>query len=169
MRFLIVLFLAVAAAGQSTTEYPDALVEQSTSLHSSKDFIVHEGESVTISEYPDAPQPYMYRHRKRLLPLLIGGLVFAEAADVYDDRETEIGLRHGVAFEGTTWLIGSHPSFRAAMARDQIMIGVSLIMPTLGWIKRYPVLFGGTLDCPYVVGIVHIRGGNAWRKLLNQQ
>lgn len=118
------------------------------------------------AEVSVVPCRYMCRHRKELLPLLIGGAVFVEAADVYDTRETQIGLRHGVAVEGNTWLIGSHPSFRAGLARDQIMIGVSLIAPTLGWVKRWPLLFGGSLNEPYIVGIKHIRAGNAWRKLL---
>ncbi len=49
MRCLILVFLAVAAAGQSITRYPDAPSEQTVSLRPGQSLVVHEGESVTMS------------------------------------------------------------------------------------------------------------------------
>lgn len=141
----------------------------SRSLLAAPDVIVHKGEAVTLEEPAAQPKPFLYRHRNRILPVLIGGLVFAEACGYYDAHETVIGLRHGVAVEGNTFLIGAHPSFGPQVARDQINVFAALFLPSLGWIKRWPMLLGATSDAPYIEGMIHIKAGNSWRKLLSQQ
>ncbi len=140
-----------------------------SSLLAGHDVVIHEGEAVTLEESAAQPKPFLFRHRNRILPVLIGGLIFAEACGYYDAHETVIGLRHGVAVEGNTFLVGAHPSFGPLVARDQINVFAALFFPSLGWIKRWPMLLGATSDAPYVEGMVHIKGGNSWRRLLNHR
>jgi len=46
MRFLVVLLLAITAAGQAATENPNVPFEQSTSSRTNADLVAHNGESV---------------------------------------------------------------------------------------------------------------------------
>ena len=130
---------------------------------------------------PDAPQPqpvekyvvHNYstkfvapsRGPKKLLALA-GVVGFAVATDVWDVRETEKGLRAGVAVEGNTWLVGSKPKAGALYGRDLLVIGLTASPAVVAYIFRKPEFFFGALAGPIVIGCKHIHGGDQWRDLL---
>ena len=47
---------------------------------------------------------------------------FCFLAQLFDDIESERGIKAGVAIEAFTWLIGSKPSFRAYFLRDSLLL-----------------------------------------------
>jgi hypothetical protein len=106
------------------------------------------------------------RHKSGLAALA-GAVGFAVAANVYDARETERGLRLGVAVEGNTFLVGTHPSARALYLRDIPIIGLASTPSILGYVFRSRTwLFAGLVGGPGVVGVKHIQGGRAWARLI---
>ena len=111
--------------------------------------------------------PVKPRGKKKLLALA-GVVAFAVAADVYDVRETEKGLKAGVAQEDYTWLVGSHPSARALYARDSLVLGITTTPSVLSYIFHRNELYYGFLSAPVVYGIKHIQGGNQWKNLLQE-
>lgn len=131
---------------------------------------------------PDTPQPQYLRSesqpsyttktpnaraRSRVgLAAIAGAVVFEQAAAIFDATETERGLRAGVAVEGNTFLVGSHPSFKALEARDAMYVGLCITPSMLGYIfHRNDVLFGG-LVAPVTFGVKHIYAARQWRALL---
>lgn len=107
------------------------------------------------------------RGKKKLLALA-GVVAFSLATEVYDIRETEKGLKAGVAQEGYTFLVGSHPSAHALYTRDTITLGLLTIPSLLGYFYRKPVLYYSMLSIPAAQGIDHIQGGNQWKDLLQE-
>jgi len=112
----------------------------------------------------DAPKP---KHPK--LYAFAGSLAFAFAADRYDVHETVRGLRAGVAIEGNTWLIGSHPSAAALYRRDALEIGFSATPALLTWFRRKHLAHYSLCSGPVGIGIGHIQGGNQWKRLLQEK
>jgi len=105
------------------------------------------------------------RHPKRLIPV-IAAATFEAAAGYYDNHETVIGLRHQVAYEGYTWLCGNRPNFGCVERRDILQLGFTVTPSVLGWVFRKSLFSISQSGDPAVLGVMHIRGGDAWRKLL---
>jgi hypothetical protein len=109
------------------------------------------------------------RHPRRLLALA-GVVGFAVAADVYDVTETEKGLKAGVAFEGNIWLLPSDkPTAGQLYRRDLLIVGLWASPSVLAWVLRKPEFFFAGLVGPAAIGVKHIGGGNAWKRLLDGQ
>jgi hypothetical protein len=113
---------------------------------------------------PDAPTPVPH-HRD--LFALAGAVAFDLGANVYDVRETERGLKAGVAVEGNTWLVGTHPSARALYGRDLLVLGLASTPSIIFHLLHKRPLFYGGLAGPIVYGVEHIQGGNSWKRLLH--
>jgi hypothetical protein len=156
MRWLLVIFLVSTAVGQNDV--------QNNAMHAGDSFTTDRPTPATTAVIETMSKP---RHAKRLL-LLAGSVIFGAAADQYDIRETEIGLRHGVAIEGNSWLVGTHPTYGALMKRDTLLLGLTATPSALGWFFRKKILFYSQLGDPAINGVEHIRAGDAWRKLLGQ-
>jgi hypothetical protein len=92
----------------------------------------------------------------------------AIAADVYDVRNTEVGLKAGVAVESFDWLVGTKPSATRLYLRDLGLIAAASI-PALALflLGSVPAAFG-CLAAPLAVAARHIQGGLAWKKLLKK-
>lgn len=98
---------------------------------------------------------------------LVAALGFAIAADIYDVVLTEKGIKAGVAVEGNTFLVGQKPSAVALYLRDSLVTGIATTPCILALVYGNKPLFYGFLVAPVVAGVKHIRGGRAWRNLLN--
>jgi len=126
-------------------------------------------ESASPADTPSASRES--RHPKRLWALA-GAVGFAVAADVYDVRQTEKGLKAGVSVEGNTWLVPSaRPTTGQLYRRDLFVIGLSASPSVATWIfrRRRPELFFAGLGAPATAGLKHIQDGKAWGKLLSQK
>lgn len=82
------------------------------------------------------------------------------AGATYDTIMTETGLEKGIAVERNTFLVGSHPSWRALFKRDMLM---SIPMVVAG-ILVHPALY---IAPAFAGGLIHLRGGLKWRTLMN--
>jgi len=121
------------------------------------------------AETAPKPQPDYSEHFDNKSLLALGGAtVFAILADRYDVKWTERGLKAGVAIEGNTWLVGTHPSAGALYKRDALVIGLVCTPSLVGYLTKNKYLTYVMLALPVAVGIGHIQGGNSWRNLLHQ-
>lgn len=106
------------------------------------------------------------RGKKKLLALA-GVVGFAIAADIYDVRETEKGLKAGVAVEGNTWLVGSKPKAGPLYRRDLLVIGLTTMPSVIAYAAHHMEFFYAGLVGPVIIGAKHINGGNQWKDLLS--
>jgi hypothetical protein len=106
------------------------------------------------------------RGKKKLL-WLVGSSILEQAANHYDTVETLRGIRAGVAVEGNTWLVGTHPSVRALYLRDAMTLGI-IVSPSLVAYKfrKMPFFYAGCVG-PLVMGIKHVNAGKKWQSLIN--
>ena len=92
---------------------------------------------------------------------------FCFLAQLFDDIESERGIKAGVAIEAFTWLIGSKPSFRAYFLRDSLLLAaVSAPSLVLHFVHSPATL--AALAAPVVYGVKHILGGRAWLAFLKK-
>lgn len=77
----------------------------------------------------------------------------------YDIEQTLLGLSKGLAEEANTFLVGSHPSEKALVLRDAVVL---FLMLMLGFFV-HPVLL---ISSATVGGLVHLRGALRWHVLL---
>lgn len=99
-----------------------------------------------------------------LIAFLIALLLLA-ASTVYDVTATEKGLKAGVAIEGNTFLVGQHPTAVRLYLRDSLMGMLSFIPADIAYAEHSPY-FWGALIPPMVYAFLHVRGGQAWGKLM---
>jgi hypothetical protein len=91
---------------------------------------------------------------------------FCFLAGLFDDIESERGIKAGIAIEDFQWLIGPKPSFRAYFLRDSLLLAL-VITPSLvlHFVHNEPIALAALVG-PVVYGIKHILGGRAWLPLL---
>ncbi len=94
---------------------------------------------------------------------------FEQGAAYFDSHETVIGIRHGLAVEGNTWLIGTNkPSFGQLYRRELLVAVPIVISPSL--VARHfhnRTWFFAGLAAPVAFGAKHIQGGHEWVQLLH--
>ena len=90
---------------------------------------------------------------------------FCFLAQLFDDIESERGIKAGVAIEAFTWLIGSKPSFRAYFLRDSLLLA-AVAAPSLVLHFVHSPAAIAAIVAPVVYGIKHILGGREWLPLL---
>ena len=90
---------------------------------------------------------------------------FCFLAQLFDDIESERGIKAGVAIEAFTWLIGSKPSFRAYFLRDSLLLA-AVAAPSLVLHFVHSPAAPAALVAPVVYGVKHILGGREWLPLL---
>lgn len=153
---LALLFASSLTVAQTLVDAPSAVrpAYLNTEVHQTTNYTPFKGES---------------RH-PRLLWAFTGVVAFAVAADVYDVTETEKGLKSGIALEGNTWLLPSDkPTTGQLYRRDLLVVGLSASPSVVAWIFRRPEFFYAGFAGPVALGIHHIGGGNAWKRLLEGQ
>lgn len=90
---------------------------------------------------------------------VIFALAIYSAGAAYDIEQTLLGLKKGIAEEGNTFLVGSHPSETALVLRDTGVLSVMLI---LGFLV-HPMLL---VSSATAAGLLHVRSALKWRKLI---
>lgn len=141
--------------------------------------------SCVAQSLPDAPQLQAPDYTQPLPPLppdtwqekshnkdwfvFAGALVAEQAAAYYDIHETEIGLRHGVAIEGNTFLLNTNkPTFGQLERREWTFYVPIVFAPSLlGRLFNCREWFYLGLSAPAAFTLKHIQGGDQWRTLLN--
>jgi len=95
-------------------------------------------------------------------------IAFCFLAGLFDDIESERGIKAGVAIEGFQWLIGPKPSFRAYFLRDLLILAL-VTAPSLifHFVHNSPLALAA-LAAPVVYGVKHILGGRAWLAFLKK-
>jgi hypothetical protein len=151
----LLLFGVISCAAQ---EFPDAPQVQSSSPDYSKPL-------------PPLPPDTWQEKRHNIDWVVFGGaLVIEQAAAYYDSHETVIGLRHGVAIEGNTFLLpNDKPTFGQLEKREwefyvPVVFGPALVGKLLNCRQWFYI----GLASPAAYTVKHIQGGNAWRTLLKQ-
>jgi hypothetical protein len=92
---------------------------------------------------------------------------FCFLAQLFDDIESERGIKAGVAIEAFTWLIGSKPSFLAYFLRDSLLLAAVTAPSLILHFAHSPAnLALAALVSPVVYGVKHIIGGRAWLAFL---
>jgi|SRR5271155_3922032 len=93
---------------------------------------------------------------------------FCFLAGLFDDIESERGIKAGVAIESFQWLIGPKPSFLAYFLRDSLLLA-AVTTPSLVFysIHNAPLALAALVG-PVVYGVKHISGGRAWLSLLKK-
>jgi hypothetical protein len=90
---------------------------------------------------------------------------FCFLAGLFDDIESERGIKAGVAIEGFQWLIGPKPSFRAYFLRDSLLLALVTAPSLVLHFVHSPAAIAA-LVAPVVYGIKHVIGGREWLPLL---
>ena len=91
---------------------------------------------------------------------------FCFLAGLFDDIESERGIKAGVAIESFQWLIGPKPSFRAYFLRDILLLTlVTAPSLVLHFVHNPPPALAALVG-PVVYGVKHIIGGREWLPLL---
>jgi hypothetical protein len=90
---------------------------------------------------------------------------FCFLAGLFDDIESERGIKAGVAIESFQWLVGPKPSFRAYFLRDLLLLA-AVTAPSLVLHFAHSPAALAALVGPVVYGVKHIFGGRAWAALL---
>lgn len=149
---LTFLLLTTMAAAQGLPNAPST--QMATQVHNVPNYAL------------SAPTP----RGKNKLFILAAMVVFEVAADAYDIKKTEQGIKAGVAFEGNTFLIpdNGRPTAGQLWRRDTLELGLGITPSILGYILRKPTLFYGGLSIPVILGGKHISGGKQWADLLNK-
>jgi hypothetical protein len=151
-----VLFLCLSSGAQDLPDAPSATPQGY-------------GEVSARPQLSFIPPPAVTtRHPKRLIAL-VGAIGFEQVCAVYDARQTEKGLKAGVAVEGNTWLVGQHPSFRALESRDILYTSFLVTPSVLSYVFHNTPFFFGGLAAPVTYGIKHIQGGKQWQTLLDER
>ena len=90
---------------------------------------------------------------------------FCFLAQLFDDIESERGIKAGVAIEAFTWIIGSKPSFLAYFLRDSLLLAaVTAPSLVLHFVHNAPLALAA-LVAPAIYGVKHIQGGRQWLAL----
>ena len=91
---------------------------------------------------------------------------FCFLAGLFDDIESERGIKAGVAIEGFQWLIGPKPPFRAYFLRDFLLLAL-VTAPSLAlhFVHNAPLALAALVG-PAVYGVKHIIGARQWVALL---
>jgi hypothetical protein len=92
---------------------------------------------------------------------------FCFLAQLFDDIESERGIKAGVAIEAFTWIIGSKPSFLAYFLRDSLLLA-AVTAPSLVLHFVHSPATLAALAAPVVYGVKHILGGRAWLAFLKK-
>lgn len=156
MKLAIVLLLAASAFGQDLPDAPQPQPTPSVRL------------SYIDGTLYDATPKNPSRGPKKLW-LLLAVSAFEQATNIYDTRETEKGLKAGVAIEGNTFWVGSHPSARALYARDLFQLGVVVTPALVAYALRSKPFYYAGLALPAVLAGKHIQAGRQWQALLDGQ
>lgn len=93
-------------------------------------------------------------------------IVFCFLAGLFDDIESERGIKAGVAIEGFQWLIGPKPSFRAYFLRDLLILALVTAPSLIFHFAHNSPLALAALVALVVYGVKHIIGGREWLPLL---
>jgi hypothetical protein len=90
---------------------------------------------------------------------------FCFLAGLFDDIESERGIKAGVAIESFQWLVGPKPSFRAYFLRDLLLLATVTAPSLVLHFVHSPAALAALVG-PVVYGVKHIIGGRAWAALL---
>jgi hypothetical protein len=150
-----VLFTLLILCGASMAQLPDAPSPQLTET------VVHNSFTAPVQ----AP-----KHRKDWIAFA-GAMAFEQSAAYYDNHETVIGIRHGVAVEANTWLLSTNKPTFGQLERRELLVYVPMVVSPSVIAKLFHKRewFYAGLTAPVAYGAKHIQAGNQWRRLLAGQ